>query len=316
MVKAAMCRQDGSDTTTLRRRAENSDISSVWVAKRVAVTQNEIVDVLRTNAMNEDGFACIRTSENVEGFVRSDYIKIIKCPMNRADGCESTMLRCRPENSQKSNVWVQNKVCVAQNEEIEVLRVHAAGEFGWAFVRTAENVEGYLRAEYVGAPSAEILEELAAKKNCEANGEQHADILGKRDESGQVRRTSSRVAAAPAPAPSATLHKFFSKAPPLKSLKSDDDSPPTPRKFATAAAENSSRNDEEAIRRSSRARAPPKFLVNEMETPALDKWLQKGSKKPEDDADDPDNEVGDAIARDVVVDEERPLGDYLMKLRT
>jgi len=309
MVKAAMCRQDGCDSTTLRRRAENSDVSSVWVAKRVSVSQNDIVEVLRTNAADEEGFACVRTAENVEGFVKTDYIKMIKCAMNRADGCESTMLRCRPENSEKSNVWVKNKICVAQDEEIEVLRVHAAGESGWAFIRTVGNVEGYLRAEYVGAPAAAA---VVAEQNEGGIGDKNGEIGAESAGMQVARRTSGRVVAAPPP--SATLHKFFSKAPTLPQ-KFDDDSPPTPSKFAAASSNANSRADDDATRRSSRARAPTKFLVNEMETPALEKWLQKGAKK-EDDGDDADDEVVDAVVRDAVVDDDRPLGDYLMKLRT
>lgn len=307
MVKAAVCRKDGAETTALRCRAENSEDGSVWVAHGACVVQNEIVDVLRTNSSNEDGFAFIRTSKNVEGFVKSDYIQMMKCAIHRADEAESTMLRCRPENSEKNSVWVKGKVCVAQNEEIEVVRVNSAGEEGWAFVRTHENAEGYLRAAYVGASSdAALVNDANQPETAEKSSEP-----GKIDESRQVsRRTSSRVAAAPPP--SVTLHSFYSKA--SSKSKSDDDTPPTPSKAKLLA--DPDKNDDDAVRRSSRVRAPTKFLVKEMEPPSLDKWLQKIDSKANEDSENGDDAVGDTIARAAVVDEERPLGEYVMKLRT
>jgi hypothetical protein len=295
MVKAAVRRKDGIESTGLRCRAENSDDSSVWVAKGISVSHDEIVDVLRTNATNEDGFVFVRTSDNVEGFVKSEHISIMKCPVQRDDEAESTMLRCRPENSQKSSVWVAGKVCVAQNEELEILRVNSAGEEGWAFVRTQDNVEGFLRAAYVGAPSHN-----EATKN--ANAEGHAEKID--DLKQASRRTSSRVAASSA-VPSATLHNFFAKA----TSKPDSPSP-------SHISLETKQSEEDAVRRSSRVRAPTKFLAKEMEAPSLDKWFQKCEAKPIQDSECGEDAVGDVVAPDVIVDENRPLGDYLMKLRT
>jgi hypothetical protein len=307
MVKAVICRKDGSETTALRCRADNRDDNSVWVAKAAFVSQNEIVDVLRTNAAGESGFAFIRTSKDVEGFVKSEYITMKRCTIHRSDEAESTMLRCRPENSEKSNVWVKGKVCVSQNEEVEVLRVNSAGEAGWAFVRTLKNVEGYLRASYVGAPSHV---ELVVSANHQSSV-QNNDECAKIDESSQVsRRTSSRIASA---APPVTLHTFYSKAP--SKAKSDDDTPPTPLKPST----DKTMNDEDAIRRSSRVRAPTKFLVKEMEPPqSLDKWLQRVEAKKDDGTDNCEDAGGEEIVRQSAINdnEERPLGEYVMKLRT
>ena len=305
MVKGVVCRSDGAETTLLRCRAENTDESSVWVAKKASVSQNEMVEVLRTNASSEVGFTYIRTGKNIEGFVKSEYIQITKCSIQRSDQADSTMLRCRPEDSQKNGVWVKGKVCVAPDEEVEVLRVNSAGEAGWALVRTHENVEGYLRAAYVGSPlDGEAIQGVNNQNN----------IATKKDESGIVddskqisRRTSSRVAAAP---PSSTLHNFFSKA--HTKSKSNDDNQPTPSENTAEIKQN----EEDAIRRSSRVRAPTKFLVKEMSSPSLDKWFHKGESRPDEESENGEDAACDAIVRDVVVDEERPLGDYLMKLRT
>jgi hypothetical protein len=305
MVKGVVCRTDGADTTLLRCRAENSDESSVWVAKKASVAQNEIVEVLRTNASSEVGFTFVRTGKNIEGFIKSEYIQIMKCSIQRSDQADSTMLRCRPEDSQKNGVWVKGKICVAPDEEIEVVRVNSAGEAGWALIRTHENVEGYLRAAYVGSPlDGATIQGVDNQKNIASiNGES-----GNVDESKPIsRRTSSRVAAAP---PSSTLLNFFSKT--QTKSKCNDGSPPTPSENALTIKQN----EEEAIRRSSRVRAPTKFLVKEMNSPSLDKWLQKGESKPDEESENGEDAACDAIVRDVVVDEERPLGDYLMKLRT
>ena len=265
--------------------------------------QDEIVEVLRTNAAGEAGFAFIRTGENIEGFVKTEYIKITKCVIHRSDEAESTMLRCCPEDSEHHSVWVKGEICVAPNEEIEVLRVNSAGEAGWAFVRTHENVEGYLRAAYVGSPSDS--EEIRVLSNQKSNltGDQSGIALD-----GQLsRRTSSRVAAAP---PSSTLHQFFSKAP-LKSKSGEENLSDNSKVSAVIK-----HREEDAIRRSSRVRAPTKFLVKEMSSPSLDKWLQKDESKLGEESDNGDDATGDAVVRDVAVDEERPLGDYMMKLRS
>jgi hypothetical protein len=308
MVKGVVCRKDGAETTALRCRAENSDINSVWVAQGKGVvecSQNEVVDVIRTNANGEDGFTFIKTIENVEGFVKSDYIKMMPCSIHRPDEAENTMLRCRPENSEKNSVWVKGKICVAQNEVVDVLRVNSAGETGWAFVKTSENVEGYIRAAYVEAPS-NFVEDAGHQEIAQKN--EPAENL---DECKPAsRRTSSRIAAAP---PSVTLHSFYSKAPPKS--KSEDDTPPTPSK----ALADKCKSDEDAIRRSSRVRAPTKFLVKEMEpTPSLDKWLQKVEVKFDEGYENGEDAGGEDFARHSVVNdnEERPLGEYVMKLRT
>jgi hypothetical protein len=305
MVKAVVSRSDGSESTLLRCRAENTDDSSVWMGKNDSILQGEIVEVLRTNATGEVGFAYVRTGGNVHGFVKSEYIKIMKCSVYRTDEAECTMLRCRPENSEKHGVWVKGKVCVFPNEEIEVLRVNAAGESGWALVRTHENVEGYLRAAYVGSPAdTEQIQDVNNSKNTEK-----CDTLV--DESKQLsRRSSSRIAAVP---PSSTLDKFFSKAPPKS--KSNDVGSPTSSKLSDDI-KHGQEEEEEAIRRSTRVRAPTKFLVKEMSSPSLDKWFQKGDSKPDDDSENGEDGSGEAVTREIVVDEERPLGDYLMKLRT
>jgi hypothetical protein len=69
----------------------------------------------------------------------------------RQDGLETTRLRCRPEHSNSSNVWVLGNKFVEQSEEVVVLRSSAAGEEGFALIRTKEGVEGFIRAEYLSA---------------------------------------------------------------------------------------------------------------------------------------------------------------------
>lgn len=305
MVKAVASPSDGSESTLLRCRAENTDDSSVWMGKNDSILQGEIVEVLRTDATGEVGFAFVRKEGNIHGFVKSEHIKILKCSVHRTDEAESTMLRCRPENSEKNGVWVKGKVCVFPDEEIEVLRVNAAGESGWALVRTHENVEGYLRAAYVGSPAdTEEIQDVNNSKNTEKH-----DILV--DEGKQLsRRSSSRIAALP---PSSTLDKFFSKAP--SKSKSDDVRSPKSSKVSDDI-NHRREEEEEAIRRSTRVRAPTKFLVKEMSSPSLDKWFQKGDSKPEEDSENGEDGIVEAVTRGIIVDEERPLGDYLMKLRT
>jgi hypothetical protein len=307
MVKGVLCRKDGSETTALRCRAENCEDNSVWVAKGACVSQNEIVDVLRTNATGEDGFTFIQTSENVQGFVKSEHINMLQCPICRPDDSESTMLRCRAENSEKSNVWVKGKVCVAQNEVVEVLRVNSAGEAGWAFVRTQKNIEGFVRACYVGAPSDSEIIEDTVQQELVNKGDEGVDINESRQSS---RRTSSRIAAVTS---SITLHSFFSKSLPKANI--DDDTPPTPSK----ASIDNQKSDADAIRRSSRVRAPTKFLVKEAEpSQSLDKWLQKVQTKTDGGSENGEDAGGEDMIRPSVVNEteERPLGEYFMKLRT
>jgi hypothetical protein len=69
----------------------------------------------------------------------------------RNDGCETTLLRCRPSDSKSSNIWVSGNACVKQGEIVAVVRSNAAGEEGFALIRTHEGVEGFIRAEYVAA---------------------------------------------------------------------------------------------------------------------------------------------------------------------
>ena len=48
---------------------------------------------------------------------------------------------------------MKGNVSVGQGEVVEVLRKDSAGETGFAFIRTANNTEGFVRSEYIGATS-------------------------------------------------------------------------------------------------------------------------------------------------------------------
>jgi hypothetical protein len=69
--------------------------------------------------------------------------------VNRQDGQETTRLRCRPENSTRSNVWLAGSTYVQQGEVVIVIRSNACAEEGFAFIRTKDGIEGFIRAEYV-----------------------------------------------------------------------------------------------------------------------------------------------------------------------
>ena len=87
----------------------------------------------------------------------------IRCIINRPDGEETTRLRSRPDGSQKTGVWVKGNVSVGQGEVVEVLRKDSAGETGFAFIRTANNTEGFVRSDYIGATS---IREMADTIDC------------------------------------------------------------------------------------------------------------------------------------------------------
>ena len=70
----------------------------------------------------------------------------------RGDGQETTRLRCKPQDSNESDVWHSEGACVQQGERVVVLRLNAASEEGFAFIRTNDGVEGFIRSEYL--PSA------------------------------------------------------------------------------------------------------------------------------------------------------------------
>jgi len=74
----------------------------------------------------------------------------------RNDGQASTRLRLRPDISNGRDVWLPGGAFVEQGEKVIVVRSNADGEEGFAFIRTSQGVEGFIRAEYVGcAPAAQ-----------------------------------------------------------------------------------------------------------------------------------------------------------------
>ena len=74
----------------------------------------------------------------------------------RSDGQASTLLRLRPDISKGRDVWLPGGAFVEQDEKVTVVRSNADGEEGFAFIRTSQGVEGFIRAEYVGCtPAAE-----------------------------------------------------------------------------------------------------------------------------------------------------------------
>ena len=93
----------------------------------------------------------------------------IRCIINRPDGEETTRLRSRPDGSQKTGVWVKGNVSVGQGEVVEVLRKDSAGETGFAFIRTANNTEGFVRSEHLQSANVETKDfepRSHKKQNC------------------------------------------------------------------------------------------------------------------------------------------------------
>ena len=69
--------------------------------------------------------------------------------VQRSDGNPTTLLRCRPHPARTCDVWVKGNPMVSQGETVTVIRMNAANEEGFAWVRTESGVEGFLRSEYV-----------------------------------------------------------------------------------------------------------------------------------------------------------------------
>ena len=113
---------------------------------------------------------------------------ISRCIINRPDGEETTRLLSRPDGSQKTGVWVQGNVSAGQGEVVEVLRKDSAGKTGFAFNRTADNTEGFVRYEYIGATN--ILERAVPMiQIIESVGESHVsyrDSGGWHNKSGEI----------------------------------------------------------------------------------------------------------------------------------
>jgi hypothetical protein len=76
---------------------------------------------------------------------------VLNHSIRRNDGFEKTRLRCRPENSKRSSVWLPGDVFVEQGEHVVVIRSNAAGEEDFALIRTNQGIEGFVRAEYINS---------------------------------------------------------------------------------------------------------------------------------------------------------------------
>ena len=157
----------------LRRRADPSRDESVWVKGRHSVGNGDIVQVLCRNSDDEGSFSRIRTRAGHEGFIRSQYLCVRPPPstyipnasVHRLDGEASTMLRRLAVLSRESNVWsLGNQVtfalstrsssvtllqCVAEGEHVEVLRMNAASEDGFCWVKSACGATGFIRSDYI-----------------------------------------------------------------------------------------------------------------------------------------------------------------------
>jgi hypothetical protein len=75
--------------------------------------------------------------------------------ISRTDGEENIRLRNRPDGSQKNGIWVRGNASVSQGEVVEVLRIDFAAEQGFAFIRTANNIEGFVRSDYIRSTTTE-----------------------------------------------------------------------------------------------------------------------------------------------------------------
>jgi hypothetical protein len=105
----------------------------------------------------EKACVVIGTSKNTQ--VQQGAIQHI---INRTDGEETTRLRNRPDGSQKIGVWVKGNALVSQGEVVEVLRKDFVGEQGFAFIRTSNSIEGFVRSEYIQSTTSEA-QDLHAK---------------------------------------------------------------------------------------------------------------------------------------------------------
>ena len=79
--------------------------------------------------------------------------------INRRDGEETTRLRNCPDGSSRNGVWVKGNASVGQGEVVEVIRKDFAGEQGFAFIRTANNIEGFVRSEYIQSTILEVIKQ-------------------------------------------------------------------------------------------------------------------------------------------------------------
>ena len=57
------------------------------------------------------------------------------------------MLRRRADSSRDDSVWVEGKHCVDNSDIVQVLRHNAEGEQGFAWIRTLDGHEGFIRSE-------------------------------------------------------------------------------------------------------------------------------------------------------------------------
>jgi hypothetical protein len=226
-------------------------------------------------------------------------MKFMKCFINRPDQSESTMLRCRPDNSTADSVWVQGNSCVAQNEEIELIRLNSVDELGWAFVRTGDNVEGFVRAEYICTSPAGRHNRCKESLHKLKNGK--VERISTEPKRPSLRGTSEHN--------STSIRQFFPRA--TLGIASADESI----QHSSTATAVSKQQDHDTIRRSSRVRAPTKFLVKETGKPTLDNWLQKCELKQHHEAESAEEDIVDAAVTSIALEEDRPVGDYFMKLR-
>ena len=67
----------------------------------------------------------------------------VQCPDDHS------ILRRRPDRACSDDAWVEGKPVVLQGEVVSVIRMNAAGEPGFSWIRSASGSEGFLRSEFL-----------------------------------------------------------------------------------------------------------------------------------------------------------------------
>ena len=110
-------------------------------------------------------------------FARVDHVGytlmlISDSQLAAGDGESSTMLRKRPDSTRDASVWVEGGHCVSDDQVVQVLRLNAEGEQGFAWIRTPEGHEGFIRTDVLRVrplPSAMIAKATVHRLDGEAS---------------------------------------------------------------------------------------------------------------------------------------------------
>lgn len=143
MSAVVVQRADGR-ATRLRRAATSRP---EWTrGECVLVANGEPLAVLR----REGSFAWVRTAKGKEGYIKSEHVAVAAAARSRRS--RTTRLRRRASASLSDDVWLEGApVLVEPREHVTVLR--RDGAFAW--VRTAEGKEGFIKEEHIEVVGAD-----------------------------------------------------------------------------------------------------------------------------------------------------------------